>query len=165
MGDRETVGRTNKCKRCNSTSVVWQQNKEGRWYLTEVFQALDGSKFTSRTDFHSRYCKHPELHASEQAHRLREEREAQEEHERIVRDRQDTESAEREEYFLNLARMTEAEKRACVEQIDKWMEGYRKNPPTMDYMVEFMREKAAYEAKKVERSFLLAALGEEEADE
>src|SRR5262245_41199898 len=63
---RDIVTKTAKCKRCNSTTVTWQQSERGKWYLTEVFD-IDGAQRTHRLDFHSGYCGKPEDHKLKQA--------------------------------------------------------------------------------------------------
>jgi hypothetical protein len=61
------VTKTATCKHCGSTNVTWHKSpKSGKFWLSEVF-TIDGQEQSEYKDFHSTYCKHPELHAAKQA--------------------------------------------------------------------------------------------------
>ncbi len=161
--DREYTEPTRKgCNRCGSHTVAWQQNKADRWYLTEVFEDSDGRTYTEHAEFHSRYCGQPEEHEAEQLRRLKEEQQEtredrQERVERLRKRRQ--ESAD---HFLSLAKLCAEDRAGALAKLDSIngeLAAIDANPPTMDYMQEWIQTTERAKLLRAERDFMRAALG------
>jgi len=156
------------CRFCGSKTVAWFQTTDGeKWYLAEAFE-IDGETRASKTDFHSKYCAtakrkrdEPRLdHDEEQrkhTQREQDDEDAREELRNKAEDRANEKSAER---FLSLMSMTDAEKDHEISKLEREMDAFRRNPPTMDYMTEFTRENAAQGQRQVEWKFLKALTGD-----
>jgi len=135
----ELVSRTATCKRCSSERVAWQQGKTGKWYLTEVFTNEHGLDATAHTDFHSKYCGQPELHASEQAQRDQHYQENRDNREKLSAER---EQAQREAEAAQLAifiDMTPEQRIEHIEELKDELEKERRDPVSMDYFTEHCR--------------------------
>lgn len=152
----EYVNNTARCKRCGSENVTWQHSPKGKWYLTEVFRNERSELVTDYRDFHSEYCDIPAKHDMEQARRDALVQEEQRERKTAAAKRERIEREERERYFLALVDMTPEERGKRIAEIEQWLRNYKNNPPTMDHMVDFMREQREAEARKTELEFLKA---------
>lgn len=155
-----TLDRTATCKRCGSKTVAWQTSKTGKWYLIEAFTDLNGFDFALRGEFHSKYCDQAGLHNQAQG-ALTSYLEAKHEEEQNERDRREEENAANAGMnFLRLLDLSEEEQRDYLAALQRECDRFYANPPTMDYMTEFMRENVAQKHRKAEMGFLRAALGE-----
>lgn len=133
------------CRRCGSKDIAWNQNTQGKWYLTEVFDTPFGSK-THYRDFHSVYCGNAEKHDTEQA-RITAEYQAD-------TDQRQFESEERENqriqgeavallYFSNLS---VAERAEFIEEKKDNLARLNRENVSMDHFVEAMRHRQAIAA-------------------
>jgi hypothetical protein len=127
------------CKRCDSQTVTWQQSpKTNKWYLTEIFEDLDGRTFTHRTLFHSEYCGNDE-HALVQAQikaQEQEERDRNDKHTaKVIADRKRAEL----EHFLALDSLVDDDPDAALVKLHELQaerERELRDPVSMDYFTE-----------------------------
>lgn len=162
--ERQSVSKTATCKRCGFTSVTWQTSaKTGKWFLTEVWNDLDGNRYTGYTDFHSAYCGKHGLHDEEQARRIAEEQSKRNESDEQANERAEKEDAANVAYFLALLDLSDAEKEEKLGALNREEDAFKANPPTMDYMTEFEREISRAKRRRAEIEFLLAALSNSKA--
>lgn len=164
----ENVEKTARCKRCDSTTVAWRKNKQDKWYLVEVFRHEDEGAFSNRSWFHSQFCaagqvnlSHADFQASITA--LINARAQTKVQDREAKAEENAANAAME--ILALIDMSDDEKRVRLTRLEIESAAFIRNPPTMDYMVEFNRELAEQRHRTMLIGVLRAALGEIEDSE
>jgi hypothetical protein len=154
---RTIVTKTAKCKRCNSTTVTWNQGTSGKWYLTEVFD-YEGFLKSDHKDFHSNYCGKPELHKAEQDE-INGDYAKQEER----REQAATKSAaDTADYFLGLHDLCKADPdaaRAMLAELERKVKYEEAHWISMDYFTDSCRQQDQVKRMKTEIRFMEAALG------
>jgi hypothetical protein len=152
------------CKFCGSKTVHWFEGDTGKWYLGEVFE-IDGELRAAPTLFHSAFCtakgKTPKLdHADEQRKYAQRDQDDADERESLRKAQEDRESEESATMFLNYIAMSMDEKLAAISLLERAMDSFKRNPPTLDYMTEFQREVEAQQKRQTEWRFLKALVGD-----
>lgn len=150
------------CKHCGSSTVAWQKSKKsGKFYLTEVFTDLEGRTFTDRHEFHSTYCTDGEKHERVQAEILADDRKAAADDAARMDDYKAAAEAAELEAFLSLNDLCERDPeqgRRELESRTRELAAIHANPPTMDYMDDFIRTTAQAQTLCREIEIIVAAL-------
>lgn len=149
---QQKVTRKARCKRCGSKNVFWQQSaKTGKWFLTEVFQTIDGKDFTQYRLFHSNFCEKPEEHDTVQQQFLVDEQKERDEKDAAVKQASDKREQERIMNFMDLIQLCEEDPEKGKAALDSRMNelaSIQANPTSLDYFTDAMRERA--QAKQLE---------------
>lgn len=149
------------CNRCGSKSVAWKESNQGKWYLIEAFD-FDGEPRANYKDFHSGYCDKPELHAVKQSQISSALGIEEEERATLAVATEERKAAVEAEFFLalhDLCKNNPHGARMEIEMREREIEAINRNPPTMDYMVEFTQTMARLKRLTLEIEFMQAALG------
>jgi hypothetical protein len=153
---RIPVYRTAKCKRCNSETVTWHQSaKTGKWYLAETF-VRGGQLESDHRDFHSLYCGKPKKHAAVQNEIDSDEKAKDEQYEKLTTVNEKRIEEENTQRLLGWIAMSDADRTKRLRQITNRLDWYEKNPPSMDFIVEYGQAMAEIRELKQERDFLTA---------
>lgn len=160
----EIVDRAKKgCKFCGSTNVTWRENNEGRWYLTEVFE-IDGETRSSPQDFHSLYCTsnrgmvldHEKMQRELDGKNEDDERERTE----LRKRQEDADALRNAEEFIAWASMDHERKLKEISILERQMDSFYRNPPTMDYMKEYGDAMREHQERQTAWKFLKALVGD-----
>jgi hypothetical protein len=147
------------CNRCGSTTVAWEKNDRGKWYLIELFIDPFGDpdrprQIGDRVDFHSSYCNKPDEHK-----RVQDEINAEAEGDAEIRKQRDErEQAEREhaevEMMAAFLHMGSTERRDELQRRRDEIQREMKNDPTMDYFTDQIRWRAKLDSMRYELDLL-----------
>lgn len=150
------------CKRCGSKTVAWEQGKNEKWYLTEVFEDADGRTYTEHALLHSPFCVAGGSHKVEQDKRLKEEHDERKQSDEITRTRRERAARDEAEYFLELHDMCKLHRANAMDELanrQRELDRIQSNPTSMDYMTDRERELQRVKRLTVEIAYMSAALG------
>lgn len=164
FSEYEIVSRAKKgCRICGSKDVTWFQGgfDSKKWYLAEVFE-IDGETRASKKDFHSKYCGARKKldHADEQRKITQREQDGESERMELRMTAERKQEEENAEEYLRLASLDPEKKLDYIALLERQMDSFYRNPPTMDYMTEFNAEISAQKERQTMWRFLKALTGD-----
>lgn len=150
------------CKKCGSTTIAWRHSTtKDKWYLVEIFKDGDGETFTENALFHSKFCGLPDEHAAMQFEILADAQREREQREQTQRSAVERAAENELERLFDLENMCEDTPEKAEKELQKRQEelaAIERNPTSMDYFTDHMRERARVEILREEIGILEAGL-------